>query len=255
MKEQKIQIDDVNINFIRNGTGDHPVLLLPGVLGAGWLIFAPQIEDLNTEKLTIVAWDPPGYGKSRPPDRTYPDNYYQRDAMWAHSLMKTLGYSKFSLVGCSDGGTTALLLAATYPESIRKMIVVATRSYIHPDEINTQEDAADIDNFPEDLRELLVEIYGVDYIKQTLSKWFDAALRFYNKQDGDLCKQALPKINCPTLILHGSNDPLLVPDQALDLKQNIINSTIYIYENDTPNDISIHPEAFNKVITEFLLEK
>ncbi|EZA49514.1 Valacyclovir hydrolase [Ooceraea biroi] len=85
--------------------------------------FTPQIENLNTEKLTIVAWDLPGYGYSWLPDRTFPDDFYQRDAIWAHSLMKTLGYSKFSLVGMCDDGITALFLAAMYPESIRKMII------------------------------------------------------------------------------------------------------------------------------------
>lgn len=107
--------------------------------GTIWTDFKPQIEHLNTDKFTIVAWDPPGYGKSRPPDRTFPDDFFQRDASWGHNLMQTLGYSKFSLIGWSDGGITSLLLASTYPESILKMVVLGANAYIHPDEINIYE--------------------------------------------------------------------------------------------------------------------
>jgi len=109
------------------------------VSGSIWTDFKPQIENLDVDKLTIVAWDPPGYGKSRPPERTFPDDFFQRDATWAHNLMKTLGYSKFSLVGWSDGGITSLLLASTYPESVNRMVVFGTNSYIHPDEIKVYE--------------------------------------------------------------------------------------------------------------------
>jgi valacyclovir hydrolase len=109
------------------------------VSGSIWTDFKPQIEDMDVDKLTIVAWDPPGCGNSRPPERTFPDDFFQRDATWAHNLMKTLGYSKFSLVGWSDGGITSLLLASAYPESINKMVVLSANSYIHSDEIKIYE--------------------------------------------------------------------------------------------------------------------
>lgn len=109
------------------------------VSGTIWTDFKPQMENLDAEKLTVVSWDPPGYGKSRPPNRTFPSDFFQRDATWAHGLMKALGYSKFSLVGWSDGGITSLLLAAMYPESIRKLIVFGANAYIHPDEVKIYE--------------------------------------------------------------------------------------------------------------------
>lgn len=33
MQEQKIEVDGVNINYVRTGVGEHPVLLLPGAMG------------------------------------------------------------------------------------------------------------------------------------------------------------------------------------------------------------------------------
>ncbi|EZA53013.1 hypothetical protein DMN91_002423 [Ooceraea biroi] len=255
VEEGKIQIGDVEINFIRVGTGDHPVLLLPELLGMARLSFATQIEDLDIEKLTLVAWDPPGYGKSWPPDRTFPDDFYQRDATWAHSLMKTLGYSKFSLIGMFDGAVTALFLAAMYPESIRKMIVLDAKSYVHLDEIKPLQATVVIDKVINYMKKVMTTFYGEDYIKQTMSRWLDTMFRLYHKQNGDLCKQELLKIKCPTLIFHISDNSLLVPDQPLHLKQNIANSTIYFFQSDTPDDLNTYLDEFNKRIAEFLLEK
>ena len=62
----------------------------------------------------MIAWDPPGYGKSRPPNRTFPDNFFERDATAAVEFMKILGHSKFSIIGWSDGGITALFMAGMW---------------------------------------------------------------------------------------------------------------------------------------------
>lgn len=104
-------------------------------LGSVWTHFKPQLENLDKNKLTIVAWDPPGYGKSRPPNRIFSDDFLQRDADYAFNLMKVLGYKKFSLIGWSDGGISSLMLAGKNPDNIRKMIVFGANSYIIPEEI------------------------------------------------------------------------------------------------------------------------
>ncbi|KAL6268580.1 hypothetical protein P5V15_001714 [Pogonomyrmex californicus] len=245
----------MEINYARVGTGDHPVLLLPGALGTIWTDFKPQIENLDRNKLTIVAWDPPGYGKSRPPNRTFPDDFFQRDATWAHNLMKTLGYSKFSLVGWSDGGITSLLLASMYPDSIRKMIVLGANAYIHPDEIKIYENVRDINKWSEKMRTPMIQVYGEDYFQKTWSNWIDSVLRLYKTQNGDLCKQILSKIKCPTLIIHGAKDAMVLPEHPTYLKENITNSKVHIFEKGAHNLHLRYPEEFNKLITNFLLDQ
>lgn len=102
------------------------------VSGTIWTAFKPQMERLDTDKLTLVTWEAPGYGKSRPPDRDFPDDFYERDAAWAHNLMKLLSYDKFSLIGWSAGGTTSMFIAANYPESIQKMVLLCAYATISP---------------------------------------------------------------------------------------------------------------------------
>ena len=50
--------------------------------------FAPQLSGLGGAELTLVAWDPPGYGDSRPPERTFSPSFLHEDAELAHQLMQ-----------------------------------------------------------------------------------------------------------------------------------------------------------------------
>lgn len=74
------------------------------------------------------------------------------------------------------------------------------------------------------MRRSNIEIYGEDYFKKTWSGLVDAMQRLYEKQNGNLCKQVLSKIKCPTLIIHGAKDPIVLPEHPEYLKQNIANS-------------------------------
>ncbi|XP_004694869.1 PREDICTED: valacyclovir hydrolase [Condylura cristata] len=84
----KVAVNGVHLHYQRTGRGKHAVLLLPGMLGCGETDFGPQIKGLNKERFTVVAWDPRGYGRSRPPDRDFPVDFFERDAQDAVDLMK-----------------------------------------------------------------------------------------------------------------------------------------------------------------------
>jgi len=61
--------------------------------------FKHQISGLDHNELTIVAWDPPGYGLSRPPAKDFKPGFYIRDAHLAYGLMKVTFYvARFHLV-------------------------------------------------------------------------------------------------------------------------------------------------------------
>lgn len=70
----------------------------------------------------------------------------------------------------------------------------------------------------------MIQVYGEDYFRKTWSDWIDGMLRLYEKQNGNICKQALSKIKCPTLIIHGAKDAMVLPEHPTYLKQNIADS-------------------------------
>ncbi|XP_043264348.1 valacyclovir hydrolase-like [Colletes gigas] len=253
-QEQKVNVNGVNINYLRVGSGEHVVLLLPGAMGTIWMNYRPQIEGLSKEKFTIIAWDPPGYGKSRPPDRTFPLNFFHRDAAWARDLMKTIGYERFSLVGWSDGGITAMIMAAKYPENIRKLIIVAANSYISPREMEEYESVRNIDTWPNEPRQPLVDYYGEEYFRKTWASWVDGFKNIYEKRDGNLCKELLPDIRCPTLIVQGSNDEGVPPEHPVYLRDHIAGAKMRIIDNGVHPVQLQFPELFNSIVTNFLTE-
>lgn len=111
-------VNGVDLYYEQTGRGKHAVLLLPGALGkynntpllngredlsgtysvSDILVssttgstrtdFGPQLKSLNKERFTVVGWDPRGYGQSRPPDRDFPSDFFERDAKDAVDLMK-----------------------------------------------------------------------------------------------------------------------------------------------------------------------
>lgn len=88
LQEEKIKVANYNINYIKVGNGPQHVFCMPGALGTIWTDFKPQVEGLNRDKFTIVAWDPVGYGKSRPPDKNFTANFYEKDADIAFEFLK-----------------------------------------------------------------------------------------------------------------------------------------------------------------------
>lgn len=130
-----------NINYVRSGHGEKGLILLPGALGSASTDFQPQIEHLPKllPNHSIIAWDPPGYGKSRPPNRTFPLDFFHRDASVANALMESLEFKSYSILGWSDGGITALIMGAKFNNAIEKLVIWGTNSYILPDEVKIYE--------------------------------------------------------------------------------------------------------------------
>ena len=145
IEEAKVQIDDVLINYARSGHGRHFVLCLPGSLGeyglhygrrrsGSWdTDFADVLRRFDGDQFTLVGWDAPGYGKSRPPDRRCSIDSNRLDADYAHGLMQRLQLTPYSLIGWSDGGATALCIAHKYAREVRKVVTMGATAYITQD--------------------------------------------------------------------------------------------------------------------------
>ena len=57
-------------------------------VGSALSDFGVQLKSLAGSELTLVAWDPPGYGQSRPPARHFGPTFFRDDALTAAELMK-----------------------------------------------------------------------------------------------------------------------------------------------------------------------
>lgn len=221
--EHKIHVRDANINYVRSGSGHNAVLLMPGALGSAWTDFRPQIENLPKilKNSTIYAWDPPGYGKSIPPKRNFTVDFYEKDAQTAKEFMNELSIQKYSLLGWSDGGISAMILSANYPQNVEKLVIWGSNAYVLPSELKIYESIRDVKKWSEKMRKPLDDLYGAEYFATTWNNWVDIFAKIMKERGGDLCKSKLDKITAETLILHGVKDPMISPEHVPYLLKNI----------------------------------
>lgn len=253
-KEEILDVKNTKINYVKVGSGAHNVLFLPGALGTIWTEGKPQIEGFNKDKFTLVAWDPPGYGKSRPPEKEFTTDFYEKDADISHEFMKALGIPKYSLMGFSDGGITGLIHAAKYPDAVNKLVVWGSNSFILPQELEMYKKIRDINAWSKRFRDPLIEVYGEKLFAKYWASWVDAMDAIYKQNNGNICSELLKNIKCPTYILYGQKDPLVFSVHVSHLHTHIEGSRIHLYPEGKHHLHMQFAEDFNKRVQDFLLK-
>lgn len=74
------------------------------------------------------------------------------------------------------------------------------------------------------MRAPLVALYGETGLQDMWSGWCNTMLDIFKLNGGNVCKEDLPLIKSPTLIVHGDKDPLVSAEQPIYLSQKIKNS-------------------------------
>lgn len=247
-------VNGVDLYYEQTGRGKHAVLLLPGALGSTKTDFSPQLKSLNKERFTVVGWDPRGYGQSRPPDRDFPPDFFERDAKDAVDLMKALGFGKFSLLGWSDGGITALVAAARNPDLINKMVVWGANAFISQHDSKLYDEVRDVSKWSARMRQPMEEVYGPQVFAKLWEAWVDGIAQFAHRPEGSICMELLPLISCPTLIIHGEKDSMVPSFHPQYLLKHIKGSRLHLMPEGKHNLHLRYADEFNKLVEDFLEE-
>lgn len=230
------------------------MLLLPGALGSVKTDFGPQMKSLSKELFTVIGWDPRGYGQSRPPARDFPPDFFERDAKDAVDLMKALGFGRFSLLGWSDGGITAMVAAARNPQLIRKLVVWGSNSFVSQEDLKMYNALRDVSSWSVKMRQPMDEIYGPQVFSELWEAWVDGIAQFVHRPGGSICMDLVPLISCPTLIVHGEKDPLLSGVHPPYLLKHIKGSRLHVMPEGKHNIHLRYADEFNKLVEDFLEE-
>lgn len=250
----KLSVNGVNLHYQRAGEGEHSLLLLPGALGSGETDFGPQLSTLDGSRFTVVSWDPRGYGRSRPPDRDFPLHFFHRDAKDAVDLMQALGFRRFSLLGWSDGGITALIAAALNPTLVNKLVVWGANAFVSEEDVQIYQSLRDVSLWSERMRRPMEQMYGAQYFQQTWERWVDGISQFIHNPQGSICVDVLPQICCPTLILHGAQDPVVPAYHPQLLQDSISGSRLHVFPEGKHNIHLRYSAEFNTLVEQFLNE-
>ncbi len=245
-------VNGVLLHYMCRGNGIHPLLLIPGALGIAEQQYTPQLDHFGREGsgFKVVSFDPRGYGESRDVERPKGDSFIT-DATDGYELMLALSLPQFSVLALCSGGRAGLKLASLYPQSVRRLVVFGTRSYVTDDEVKVYEKIRDVESWAAKIRDPLTKIYG----SSLQDKWLaclDELHSYLAVNNGDICTKALPKISCPTLIVHGAKDAYTPLFQAEYLRDHVTGSRLVVVEDGRHMLHLKHHQEFNAIVEDFL---
>jgi len=247
-----VEVGGATLAYRTAGSGPLPVLCLPGALGSGAVDFAPQMSGFaDSEQVTLVAWDPPGYGNSRPPQRNFHPRFLHDDADMAHQLMTTLGHSRYGALGWSDGGITALILASRQ-RAVCAVCAVAANAVVTDADAAIYRGIRDVSKWSARMRAGMEAMYGEDF-PALWHSWVDAFLAIH-EQGGDICRGEAAAIQCPTLLVTGGRDPMVPPQHGAMLRLIVPGARLHEFPEAKHNPHQKCAQEFNRLVSAFFEE-
>ncbi|KAI1304596.1 Valacyclovir hydrolase [Halotydeus destructor] len=198
---QRVEVNGTMVHYEKVGRGPQAVLLMPGGTGTTRSDLSPLLEGMDRSRFTLIAWDPPGYGFSKPPERNYElgAKLFEHDADMAVQLMRNLGYDSFSALGWSDGGRAALVMAIKYPSRVERLVTWGAAHIVTDKQKRALEASRSLSAWEPNRRTLYTKVYG-----PIAQEMWNRHINFYKTLT--TLATDLHKIRCPTFILHGERD-------------------------------------------------
>jgi valacyclovir hydrolase len=204
----------VRLYYTEAGQGE-PLLLAHGLLGSAEVHF-PRVIDWLRDRYRLIGPTLRGYGLSTPGPRSFPPDFYQRDAADLVALLDALGIDRAHLLGYSDGGEAALIAAGTHPGRFHSVAVIGAIGYFAPSlrpRIQSM--------FPANwITEKEKQRNGITNADAFILPWIQSMKRIID-QGGDVSLHLAPNITCPLLMMLGQTDTL----NPADLGQQFIDRT------------------------------
>jgi pimeloyl-ACP methyl ester carboxylesterase len=239
-----IDVNGLNTYYEVSGKGE-PLLLMHG----GFCTvetFARQTPDLAARYQVIV---PERRGHGRTPDVAGPITYEDM-ADDTVGLMQALGVSSAHLVGYSDGGNTALIVALKRPDLIRKMVCLGANFHYNgmaPVAVEVMAHATP-DNFYPWLTNKYKEVSpdGPDHLPVV----FDKIMRMWREEPA-LTLHDLGQIQAPTLVLVGDRDWVAM-EHTVQMYESIPNAQLCVVPGATHGAPFEKAALVNQIVLDFL---
>lgn len=236
-----IEVDGVHTYYEEHGAGDPLVLLHGGGdSGAG---FGSQIPALAEHYRVIVA-DRRGHGRT--PDVEGPFTYpgMTQDTI---AFLAAVGVPKAHLVGWSDGGIIALLVASERPDLVDRVVTMGSNlsgdGYSAPGRAALSPDSPLMDFLREDWEKLTPD--GAAHWPVILDKLSHLWLDPFDYRD------RLASIAAPTLLMQGDDD-MITPEHTIEMFRALANGQMAVVPGASHVMPIEKPDLVNRIILDFL---
>lgn len=203
MMQESLKLSKIAFKRIENYPNRPFIIFLHDSLGCIklWREFPEELGELT--QCNVIAYDRQGYGDSC--GFTYSERdprYLELEADILMDLIDYWGISSPLLFGHSDGGSIALIAAGKYPTKIKGVITEGSHIFVEDITLKGINDAVRLyqsTNLPAKLEK---------YHGNKTDQMFWAWAKTWNTpefKDWDI-QHFLPSIQCPTLVIQGSDD-------------------------------------------------
>jgi len=225
---------------IKRGAKDRPPLLLFNGIGANWELTKPFLHAMK--KTEVIIFDIPGVGGSPLPSRPYRPSAI---AGLAAKLVTQLGYDKVDVAGVSWGGGAAQQFAFQHRSLCRRLVLAATSpgAIMVPGRLSVIWKLATPRRYIDKdyLNNIAGEIYGGAFRNdQTLAAHHAGGMSgvrgmgyFYQliAMAGWSSLPWLWSLKQPTLVMMGTDDPIVPPTNGKFLSWMIPNSQLVFIDD------------------------
>ena len=184
------------------GAGE-PAILVHGWLGSPRHDVATVSTWLEAHGYRTLGPTRRGYGQSLPKPRDYPPDFYHRDALDMLALLDALNWPRAHLLGFSDGGETALIMAGLAPERFKTCLAWGAIGYYGPDMRPAAQSVYPANWMDEDTKSR----NGITNPDAYSLQWATAVKRMIDL-GGDVSLSLAPKMDLPVLMILGEEDRL-----------------------------------------------
>jgi valacyclovir hydrolase len=181
-----------------------PVIAIHGWIGTARDHLGHVIDWLSND-YRVIAPTLRGYGLSRPPERDFPNNFYERDAGDIIALMDALDIERAHIMGYSDGGEVTLIAAGTHPARFYSAATWGSTGYFLPELRAVAQRSAPATFLIND--PALCEQHGITNPKGYVADWI-RAFTFMVDRGGDVSLHLAPNMTMPVLLMLGDKDTL-----------------------------------------------
>lgn len=231
-----MDVGGVKLYYEIYGKGE-PVLMLNGN-NSSMSRFSKQLEILSKNYM-VIGLDSRGQGKSTGDDTKIT---YELMAEDVNTFLEKLELKNVNVLGWSDGGNIALILAMQHPDKVKKMAIMGTVLF-NDDSSVTAETNKLIRNQIKEMEEKGVAKNNMDY-----------RLKVLLLTEPHINPNSLKNIKAPTLVMAGQHDVIKENHTKL-IAEKIPKSKLVIFKgagHEAPEEIS---ELFNETVLNFFEQK
>ena len=257
-----IKINGCQYHYETYGTGPETIVLAHGLLWNGHL-FHKQVAYFK-QHYRIITYDHRGQGKSEVTDEGYDMDSLYQDAV---GLLEKLNLTNVHFGGLSMGGFVAMRLAARRPDLVKSLILMETSAQSEPNKLkyNLLKTIVKLLGVNSVVNPVMNIMFGKSFLTDSSRKeeieFWKTELKKNKKSivkavtgviERNGVEKELNQIQCPTLILVGTEDIATTPEKAEFIHKNIKNSDLKYIERGGHTGSIEEPKQYNDEIENFL---